>query len=1110
MSRNDASERQVQASNPADTVWLSANAGSGKTRVLTDRVARLLLRGVEPQHILCLTYTKAAATEMQNRLFRRLGEWAMKPDTDLHRALADLGDDTRHDPGALAKARQLFARAIETPGGLRIQTIHSFCATLLRRFPLEAGVSPQFTELDDRAARLLRENIVEEMAEFRAPQVIAEVARAYTGEDFAALMEHVSSKRAGFLNPLSEDQARELFNVPNGETADTILADVLLGYEADLIANILPALKNGGSTDSKTANTLAALNLDSPSLSTLAAMENALLFGAKAAAPFCAKIGKLPTKPTQALLGNHLPQLDALMLRVEAARPRRIALQAALKTAILHRFASAFLPLYESAKSARGFLDFDDLITRAKTLLTDPSVAAWVLFRLDGGIDHILVDEAQDTSPDQWQVIELLAAEFTAGQGTRDETRTLFVVGDKKQSIYSFQGADVAAFDEKQSDFGTKFHSAQKNFVRLDLEYSFRSSAAILRVVDETFGDRFPKAMGASVRHLAFKSDLPGRVDLWPLLEKSDDPKDENWEDPIDLVSETHHTARLAEQIANYIKALIDAGTQIPVDKAENPNQSRPLHAGDVLILVQRRSALFAEIIRACKKADLPIAGADRLKLGAELAVKDLAALLSFLATPEDDLSLAALLRSPLCGWTEAELYSLAQPRKGFLWEALRDTKTHLDTLAMLQDLRDQADFLRPYDLIERALTRHDGRRRLLARLGPEAEDGVDEFLSQALAFERSEVPSLTGFIIWLETDDIEVKRQMDSEGHRIRVMTVHGAKGLEAPLVILPDTGDRSPQDRDEIYALDNGIPVWKTPSDHSPAPIVTARGLRKDKSEEESLRLLYVALTRARTWLIVCGAGEAKKEGAWHKLVAQGMQAAGAHPISGGAVRHSFGDWPASIPKQSLMLPKLPELPAWATQSATAPTRPAQLLSPSDLGGAKLLAGETDGSSEDTAKARGTALHLLLEHLPNTPRGDWPTVAAALVPDASQCSALLPEAEAVLTAHPYIFAPEALAEVAFTASLNGQPMLGTIDRLLIAPDHILAVDFKSNHRVPTSPTETPEGILRQMAAYAEALRQIYPAHRIDTAILWTRTATLMPLPPDIVRAAMQRATIP
>ena len=639
MKRSDASERQVQASNPADTVWLSANAGSGKTRVLTDRVARLLLRGVA-----------AAAYPVPDLYQGRRDRDAEPPVPPLGR----MGDEARcrsartlwpnwattrrHAPGALAKARQLFARAIETPGGLRIQTIHSFCATLLRRFPLEAGVSPQFTEMDDRAARLLRENIIEEMAEFRAPDVMAEVARAYTGEDFTALMEQVSAKRAGFRQSADRSTgARRCSACPAPRLRRRCSGMCCWDMRPICSPISCPRCKTAARPIAKLPQGWPPLIWPAPALRRSPRWKMRCLFGGSAKAPYGAKIGSLPTKPTQKLIGNHLPQLDALMLRVEAARPRRIALQAAQKTAILHRFASTFLPLYEAAKAARGYLDFDDLITRAKALLTDPSVAAWVLFRLDGGIDHILVDEAQDTSPDQWRVIELLSAEFTAGLGTRDEARTLFVVGDKKQSIYSFQGADVAAFDEKQADFKASFLAAQQNFVPLELEYSFRSSPAILRVVDDTFADRFPKAMGASVHHLAYKSDLPGRVDLWPLLEKSEDPKDENWEDPVDLISETHHTARLAEKIAAHIKGLIDAGTQIPTDSGP-----RALHAGDVLILVQRRSALFSEIIRACKKANLPIAGADRLKLGAELAVKDLAALLSFLATPEDDLSLAA------------------------------------------------------------------------------------------------------------------------------------------------------------------------------------------------------------------------------------------------------------------------------------------------------------------------------------------------------------------------------------------------------------------------------------------------------------------------------------
>jgi ATP-dependent helicase/nuclease subunit A len=534
------------------------------------------------------------------------------------------------------------------------------------------------------------------------------------------------------------------------------------------------------------------------------------LTGAGAAEPYTAKLGTLPTQAVRNALPEALrDRLQNLMRRVQSARHTRIALRAADKSTVLHRFAGAFLPLYEERKAARGWLDFDDLISRARKLLTDTSVAAWVLFRLDGGIDHILVDEAQDTGPDQWRVIESLAAEFTAGQGARDAERTLFVVGDKKQSIYSFQGADVAAFDAKHADFERRFQSVGRTFQTLKLEYSFRSSPAVLRVVDETFGDRFPQAMGGAVSHIAFRDAMPGRVDLWPLIDPAEKAPDDDWENPVDLVTESHHNARLAEQIAAEIQTLLTQGLVIPTDKGD-----RPAHAGDFLILVQRRSMLFAEIIRACKARGLPIAGADRLKLGAELAVRDLSALLSFLSTDEDNLSLAAALRSPLFGWTEGELYALAHGRHGPLWQAMRNRAAEggliADTYATLQDLRDKADFLRPYDLLDRILTRYQGRQRLIARLGAEAEDGVDELLSQAMAYERLEVPSLTGFLIWLATDEVTVKRQMDSEGQRIRVMTVHGAKGLEAPIVILPECVDRKAQDRDEV-ALIGTKPVWK-----------------------------------------------------------------------------------------------------------------------------------------------------------------------------------------------------------------------------------------------------------------------------------------------------------
>ncbi len=410
---HDASLAQIAAAQPALSTWLSANAGSGKTRVLTDRVARLLLNKVQPQHILCLTYTKAAATEMQNRLFRRLGEWAMKPDAALRADLADLGEGGALDADQLGLARQLFARAIETPGGLRIQTIHSFCATLLRRYPLEAGVTPGFKEMDDRTAKALRDAIVQDMADSLAPEEVADLARHYTAEDFSGLMAEICSRADDFVQPLTRASALARFGQPGTLTTPGLLKAVFLGDEADILADLTARLAVSGPNDQKAANKLAALDPFTPDLRALQVLEGVFLFGS-GAREFQAKVNDFPAKSLRQNLGPLGQRLENLMLRVESARTARVALAASEKTLALHRFARRFLSLYTTRKAERGYLDFDDLIRKAGQLLNDPGLAAWVLFRLDGGIDHILVDEAQDTSPAQWAVIEKLTAEFTA------------------------------------------------------------------------------------------------------------------------------------------------------------------------------------------------------------------------------------------------------------------------------------------------------------------------------------------------------------------------------------------------------------------------------------------------------------------------------------------------------------------------------------------------------------------------------------------------------------------------------------------------------------------------------------------------------------------------
>lgn len=1088
---HEASRRQQEAAHPAQSTWLSANAGSGKTRVLTDRVARLLLEGVQPQHILCLTYTKAAASEMQNRLFQRLGGWAMLDDKALCAALAELG--LEHAPSAqeLQRARTLFARAIETPGGLKIQTIHSFCASLLRRFPLEAGVSPQFTEIEDRAADLLRAELVDRMAEGADAHLLDGLAAQYKGEDFLALTKEIVGQTAAF-GVMTMADALVLFDQPRDLTRKGLIAQTFAPSDWDLIQDLIHVLMAQGVRDQSVGdmlNEMIALDIQSVSI---------------AEAAFLTQAGTrkktFPSKGTQAQAAHLLPQLDALIDRVERAREARLALEAAEHTVALHRFAQRFAQLYKEAKQRRGWLDFDDLIGKARRLLTDDRVAAWVLYRLDGGIDHILVDEAQDTSPAQWDVIRRLAEEFSSGEGARsDVTRTIFVVGDKKQSIYSFQGADPREFDRMQSEFGSKLDESNQKLWNRSLDFSFRSSPAILRLVDRVFQSEAGAGFSEGA-HIAFHTDLPGRVDFWPLIPKPDKTPERDWFDPVDRRSPEHHFRTLAMAVAQRIKQMLDTETLIP--GRDGPRQVQPR---DFLILVQRRGGIFPDIIRACKELDLPIAGADRLRVGAETAVRDLGALLSFLATPEDSLSLATALRSPLFGWSEQDLFTLAHHRtEDELWRALRTkTEEYPETVSVLRDLRDNVDFLRPYDLIERMLTRHRGRQRLLARLGTEAEDGINALLSQALSYERSDVPSLTGFLTWMETDDLEVKRQIDSASNQIRVMTVHGSKGLEAPIVILPECGKRDIQIRDVVIDMAN-TPVWKMPSNCQPGAMIARLDEMKAAQREESLRLLYVALTRAEQWLIVGAAGELDKAGNdWHQRVQDAMMAEGSTPLDtpvGTGLRIEHGDWDqlAQPLEQSDASPP-PVLPELFQSTAPRHVVETATLSPSDLGGAKALPG--DGMDEHTAKAFGTLVHALLES-PDAGRRallDAPIFDA--MKDAAQAQADRVRTDPDLA---WLFAKNVLTEVPVTAPFGVARLHGTIDRLHITPTQVHIVDFKTNRVVPDTPERVPDGVLRQMGAYVHAIAQIYPKHDIRLSILWTHTGQLMPVPHDIVTMAL------
>jgi ATP-dependent helicase/nuclease subunit A len=1095
---------QRRAAEPRLSAWVAANAGSGKTAVLTDRVARLLLAGSDPARILCLTYTKAAAAEMQTRLFARLGQWAMLDDGALAAALAGLGEPAPAlVPARLARARTLFARALETPGGLKIQTIHAFCDALLRRFPLEAGVAPGFAVLEDRQARALRAAALEALAE-ADPASLEALARHLALDDPDPLLAEIATHRARFAEPLDDRALAQAIGHAPGIDPGALAADILDAGTRTLLREVLPAFAAGGTTDTACADTIARA-LAAPPAEALPLLEGVFLYGATAKAPHTAKLGKCPTKATRAALGPLAEPLDSLMSRLEDARPRRLAATAFARARTLHAFARAFLAQYDGLKGG-SLLDFDDLIARSVALLSDRATAGFVLWRLDGGLDHVLVDEAQDTSPVQWRVIRAITDEFFAGAGARrlphGAPRTVFVVGDEKQSIYSFQGADPDAFAAMRGHFETRLDALDAALESCALLQSYRSAAPILALVDAVFAGPAGARFATPVGHVPADPDRPGRVELRPFLPKPEKPEEPEWDRPLDQPMPDDPTLVLADRLAAEIRTWLDDGRTIPTRAGP-----RAIAPGDILVLVQRRSTVFHPLIRALKRHRVPVAGADVLRIGGELAVKDLIAALRVAATPVDDLTLAALLRSPLCGLSEADLFHLAHPRAGALVAAL-DASPHIEAASFVDDLRRHGDFLRPHELLERILIHNDGRRRLTGRLGAEAEDGIDALLDQALAYERVEPPTLTGFLAWIGRGDVTVKRRADEAAGEVRVMTVHGAKGLQAPVVILPDTARRQEGGRrPAILPLENGTPVLAAAAADCPPPLAEAESLRRARLAAENRRLLYVALTRAESWLIVAGAGDpgSEEDASWYATVDAAMDRLGAEARADGS-RLLARDWPEGRATPPPPPPAPRPSPAWAAAPPPRPPEPPRTLSPSSLGGAHALPGEPAGADP---LARGARLHLLLEALAGQPAAARAALAARLLPDLPGRADLLAEAEAVLDAPALapLFGSGARSEVGIVAPIRAARLLGRIDRLLVAPDRVLAADFKSNRIVPGAPEATPEAILRQMGAYAAALAPLYPGRRIETAVVWTRVPSLVTLPPALTTAALARA---
>jgi ATP-dependent helicase/nuclease subunit A len=1133
---------QARASDPAASAFVSANAGSGKTHVLVQRVIRLLLDGVAPEKILCITFTKAAAANMAERVFSTLGHWVTLDDAALDAAIRESG--IPHPSARLRKsARKLFACALDTPGGLKVQTIHALCTRLLQQFPFEANVPARFAVLDDRDQNEMMEraNLAVFLEASRNPE--SAIGRAL--RTAMANAADVTFKDVVREACLSRDHFMAWTDAAGSAHAAAAQISAALGVDQDeRIEDVEREILDGPNLPRSRWPEIA-LVLDTGSKSDqgqAAQLRAALSFSGAAQVDeyLCVFLTDTERTPRKSVVTRNFARDNPAVGRLfdsEADRlgrliEKRRAVTARDRTEALLHIATAAAANYRREKLERGLLDYDDLIDKTLEML-DRVSSGWVHYKLDRGVDHVLIDEAQDTSPRQWDIVAHIISEFTSGAGARDGVvRTVFAVGDEKQSIFSFQGAAPREFDLRRRALKKKFEDAGLKFDPVSFTYSFRSGPAILHAVDHVFREQdiFRSIHSADIGHPihhALADAGPSQIDLWELAEPDDRQDIEGWRAPFDGVSATSPEVKLARRIQAEIKTLVDSGTT-----TGSKSDRRPLRYGDMLVLVRRRGNAFDAVIQALKHAGIPVAGADRLKLTEHIAIIDLMNLADALLLPQDDLALAVALKSPLFGLTDDDLFKLAWQRKGSLRTALSTRAASdgrlRDALWRFEQCERRFAGETPFTFYAWLLGGDGGRARILRRLGHEANDALDEFLELALNYERKAPASLQGFMAWLRAADLEVKRDMEISRDEVRVMTVHGAKGLEASVVFLVDT-TTSPSDTQRLKLINlpqgnagphtPGIVVWAGRKAEDPPAVAAARAAMIGDTKDEYRRLLYVAMTRAADRLIVggCMPGNMKniRPCCWYDLIAKGLENSGLQlqeiesaagtvkrymrveetaPVAGSA-RTSAMTAPVAMPSW-LLTPAQPEISA---ESVLRPSDPAQ------GDGHKVRTAE---SLMQRARAlqRGTLVHRLLQSLPDIPierrreaalgylarnAGGWTEQERHALADGAL--ALIAD----ISFAP-VFAPGSRAEVSIVGRLErkgGRPALvsGQIDRLVVTDSEVLIVDFKTNHAPPGRPEDAPRGYVRQLALYRAVLARLYPQLPVRAALLWTETPELM-----------------
>ncbi len=1165
---------------------LRAAAGSGKTKVLVDRFVRLCLAGCQPKSILAVTFTKKAAVEIKERLLQTVQRFAVMTSAELEEALRELLG-CPPTVGQRRRAAQLYAEILEDLPGLPVGTIHAFCQQILGRFAAEAGLDPHFgilerdDELWDEALDRLEREVASnaqaraELATLAATPAGARIQLTALKQDRVHLerwLQRIREQAEGTSAPAlpgagAGAQFRDraaLWPRLVTDLRGTLFRRTVLADQQD------PARRHLAEPAAQAVIQLATAGLarieESEVEVTAGFQKQAATLRARlqeAAARLRAAAAAADPDETEAAVADYLAEVSGLLVTTDgklrtfqgkrASKNSRQLLFAEVAAPVLEilllsrqlellrwnerllRFGARALDIYDELKRRDGWVDFQDLEGLAWALMRS-ELGPYVQYRFDQVLEHILVDEFQDTNRNQWEILQPFATEFLAGESARNGGRTLFLVGDLKQSIYAFRGAEPAIFEEVAA-----WLSRHPDCRTLTLPTNFRSLPALVTTVSRLFqqeplAGNWPPGEAASAVQGAARDEAPGQVVFLPPFGEAAEDLDGH-----------QRAAQAAVAIARHLAGQGETREDSPP----------PLSWGDFLVLCRSRTHI-ATYEQALREANIPIVPAGRGMLARSREVRDILVLLRWLTYPEDDTALASVLRSPIFRLDEIALQRLLarhseagvrrkdRGRADSLWSVLRSRAPELDleeAKALLDDWRNRVGLASGHDLLRHVYRTGHILERFTAALGEQARHNLLRLMDLALSPELGSTPTLRRLVRLVQraadTAAEEEAIPPAAVGGRVRLMTVHAAKGLEAPVVLLVDADTPAregggsvrlrPDDPDgplfygvkREHVAGPRLPTGACPL--AAGPLAAAAAWSRQEARREETDILYVGMTRARDALFVLGAEVKQKQGResywdWLQLATQADTGSPAVPV------------PYASGPPSWLAPDTPAIAAPAdpggydaAHAAADPVEPVtvwkpppqratiQLYSPSSQEdaasrpvGADAL-GEFQEASRSTALARGELVHLWLRWaaeagaMPAFPGTTHDSTKSAILADAYQeAAAVYRNPEFAWIFHPEARGGRGLCEVPFIhrpvgkVAVGKEPeprVVGFIDRLVMLADRVEIIDYKSD-RITESAVEVPrlaEKYRSQLESYRRAIQTLYPEHKVRAHLLFT-----------------------